>query len=64
MADGSANDHRWRLHNRRQVQRAAVRAAADHMLAMMDLLGSRREFRKAKEKIEEAVMWADRGLFG
>lgn len=53
---------RIRITNRQQIQLTAVRRTAEIMLSMMKMLGSRREFSEASRKIEEAQMWAERGI--
>jgi hypothetical protein len=51
-----------RLVIRQQRKRKYVRAAAEHMKVMMDVLGSEPEFIEAKKKIDEALMWALKGI--
>lgn len=55
--------HQYRvLSDEEKAQMAAIKDIGASFIAAVDLLGSGREYALAKTKIEEAVMWAVKGL--
>jgi hypothetical protein len=57
--------HQYRvLTDAEKSQMVAIKDLGLNFLSLVDQLGNKREYSVAKTKIEEAVMWAVKGLTG
>lgn len=57
--------HQYRvLNDEEKTQMMAIKDMGLALLTTIDKLGSKREYSVAKTKVEEAVMWAVKGITG